>query len=451
MKSNLKIIVLILVLITSCLALPRQTEAQQPNVSFQIFYDQLSPYGQWINFANYGYVWLPDAGSDFVPYSTDGHWVLTQYGWTWASNYIWGWATFHYGRWSFNNSVGWFWVPDNEWGPAWVNWRQADHYYGWAPMEPGISVSMSFNREYDNHNDHWLFVDNRDFERTDVNHYYVNRSDHDRIIRNSIIINNTYIDNSRHITYVTGPSRESVQHATGRDIRPLSIHENNKPGQEISNGQLRIYRPQVEKNNRRKTAPTRITNINDIKRKPTNDATNQIGNPGNRSATNPENVVNPRNSNNNNVQPGLQRNLNQQDNNKQVQQNRPISPINVDRNIQPNQAPRTTPADNTRPIRQPNNEINRDNSQPVQQRNQNSQNNTIHPTQQRDVNQQVNKIEQRGTTPVNIDTKRQPLKPQRVNQNNNNNNNRSVKQDKSIKQQIKQEQDRIPNTENEKK
>ena len=94
MKTNIKFTLAVIVLLTSCVILPRQTEAQQSNVSFQLFYDELSPYGEWVDYSNYGYVWIPDVGYDFLPYSTDGRWILTNYGWTWASNYNWGWAAF---------------------------------------------------------------------------------------------------------------------------------------------------------------------------------------------------------------------------------------------------------------------------------------------------------------------------------------------------------------------
>src|ERR1035437_7693503 len=204
MKTNFKIITVFIILMTSCLIYPRQTLAQQSNVSFQVFYDQLSPFGQWIDYPDYGYVWIPDAGSDFVPYSTNGHWILTDYGWTWDSDYDWGWAAFHYGRWSFDDSFGWYWVPDNEWGPACVNWREADGYYGWSPMEPGMSLNMSFSQNYNNSQNHWMFVRNTDFERTDINHYFINHSDQDRIARNSTVINLTYVDNNRHSTYASG-------------------------------------------------------------------------------------------------------------------------------------------------------------------------------------------------------------------------------------------------------
>ena len=70
MKLNIKNFVVFLALIISSATFPKQASAQPADVNFQVFYDQLSPYGQWINYQNYGYVWLPDVGSDFVPYST---------------------------------------------------------------------------------------------------------------------------------------------------------------------------------------------------------------------------------------------------------------------------------------------------------------------------------------------------------------------------------------------
>jgi DNA segregation ATPase FtsK/SpoIIIE-like protein len=322
MKLNIKSFVVLLALIISSAIFPKQISAQPAEVNFQVFYDQLSPYGQWINYQNYGYVWLPDVGSDFVPYSTAGHWILTDDGWTWVSDYDWGWAPFHYGRWAFDNSYGWLWVPGNEWGPSWVNWRQADGYYGWSPMEPGISIVASFGRPYDSNNDHWMFVRDRDFERSDINRYYVNRTDHDRIIRNSTVIRTTNIDNTRHSTYVTGPARADLQRVTGRQIKPVSIRENSKPGQQLSNGQLQMYRPQMNKNNNseRKVAPSNITNIKDVKRPSDRSGTNQP-----RTATPTNNVKqqpnNSRPQNNSTAKPvQQQRTANPVDNNKQQQQ-----------------------------------------------------------------------------------------------------------------------------------
>ena len=267
MRSIIKASALLFLVIISSVIFTNRVSAQQPNVSFQVFYDQLSPYGEWVNYPNWGYVWIPDAGPDFVPYSTQGHWILTDDGWTWISDYSWGWAPFHYGRWDYDQYYGWFWVPGNEWGPAWVTWRRADGYYGWAPMEPGISLSATFGRAYDIHDDHWIFVKDRDIDRADINHYYISRTDQVRVVRYSSVINNTYVDSRRHTTYVTGPARADIQKVTGRKLNPVAIQEYNKPGQELSNGHFQIYRPVVMKNNdkEKKPAPSRITNLKDVK------------------------------------------------------------------------------------------------------------------------------------------------------------------------------------------
>src|SRR4051812_35990640 len=52
-------------------------EYQSTGLSYQTFYDQLQPYGNWIDYPGYGYVWQPNAGSDFMPYQTNGNWVST--------------------------------------------------------------------------------------------------------------------------------------------------------------------------------------------------------------------------------------------------------------------------------------------------------------------------------------------------------------------------------------
>ena len=246
--KSIRILVLLVIMICSGL-FTMQADAQPDNISFRFFHDQLSPYGQWVDNPEYGNVWIPDAGQDFAPYSSQGYWIMTQYGWTWVSEYDWGWAPFHYGRWDYSNSYGWFWIPDYEWGPAWVNWRVADGYYGWSPMEPGISISVSFGRDYKSHNDHWIFVRDRNFGRSNIDHYYISRRDNDRIIRNSRVIDNTYIDNSRHSTYVTGPNREDVQRTSGRKVSPMAIEESNIPEQKVNNGKLTIFRPQSTGNN----------------------------------------------------------------------------------------------------------------------------------------------------------------------------------------------------------
>jgi len=266
MKSFIRILALVIILNAGALISPQKVFAQETSVNFQLFYDQLSPDGMWVDYQNYGYVWIPNVDREFSPYSTDGHWILTDEGWTWVSDYSWGWAPFHYGRWDYDNSYGWLWIPGDEWGPAWVSWRRSSGYYGWAPMGPGVSVELSLGGGYRVPNERWTFVSDRDINRSDIDHHYIERSQNVTIINSSTIINNTYVDNSRHSKYVAGPAREDVQKVTGTMIKPVSIRENNKPGQTVSNDQLQIYRPRVQANNNdHKPVPTKLVTLKEVK------------------------------------------------------------------------------------------------------------------------------------------------------------------------------------------
>src|SRR5205809_2680548 len=105
-------------------------------VSVGMFYDSLSPYGDWVYVGRFGRVWRPSpavVGVGFRPYATGGEWVYTDYGWSFETEWDWGWAPFHYGRWYLDSAYGWVWVPDTTWGPSWVDWRFGGGYVGWAP------------------------------------------------------------------------------------------------------------------------------------------------------------------------------------------------------------------------------------------------------------------------------------------------------------------------------
>ncbi len=116
----------------------RETSERRSTASYGTFYRKLEPYGAWRETNDYGYVWQPrqaEQSRGWRPY-TDGHWVYTDAGWTWVSEEPFGWATYHYGRWVRLRSVGWCWVPGDEWAPAWVSWRTSNEYVGWAPLPP---------------------------------------------------------------------------------------------------------------------------------------------------------------------------------------------------------------------------------------------------------------------------------------------------------------------------
>lgn len=114
---------------------------------FEIFYSSLGSHGEWVQ-VEFGYAWRPHhVRHGWRPYM-DGRWVWTEYGWYWVSYEPYGWAVYHYGRWFYDDYYGWIWIPDDVWGPAWVEWRYSDDYIGWAPLPPYARFSVSFGISY---------------------------------------------------------------------------------------------------------------------------------------------------------------------------------------------------------------------------------------------------------------------------------------------------------------
>jgi hypothetical protein len=126
--------------------------ASEVNLSY--FQTQLAPYGRWVDIPGQGPCWVPSveaAVPDWRPYFNEGHWVYTDDGWSWQSDYPWGEYTFHYGRWLRDPMLGWAWVPGYNWGPAWVCWRHAEGagYCGWAPLPPGARFEAGVGLMWD--------------------------------------------------------------------------------------------------------------------------------------------------------------------------------------------------------------------------------------------------------------------------------------------------------------
>lgn len=193
------------------------------------FYTRLDPYGSWLETANYGYVWQPqtaERSNSWRPY-TNGRWVYTDAGWTWYSEEPFGWATYHYGRWTRLRSIGWVWVPGDEWAPAWVSWREGNDYVGWAPLPPearferGTGIHHWADNYYDIGPEQYTFVPTRGLGDRQI----------DRAIlpsdRNVTIINQT--TNITNITYNNttivnrGPDYDALHGRTAQPIERLRL------------------------------------------------------------------------------------------------------------------------------------------------------------------------------------------------------------------------------------
>ncbi|RFZ81736.1 hypothetical protein DYU05_18105 [Mucilaginibacter terrenus] len=224
-------------------------------ISNQEFYDELSPYGTWVNDARYGDVWVPDVDQDFRPYATNGHWVYTEYGNTWVSDYDWGWAAFHYGRWTYDDYYGWEWIPGNEWAPAWVDWRESEGYYGWAPLTPQVSFDLAYSSNYYIPDNYWSFAPYAYINSPNVYNYCVPYTRVRTIYARSSYIHDTYRYNNRQ--FFSGPRREDIQRRTNRPVRMYNVTNVNRPGSTvINNNSVNFYRPNIRTNGNAR--PTRV-------------------------------------------------------------------------------------------------------------------------------------------------------------------------------------------------
>jgi hypothetical protein len=238
-----------------------------PPADVSYFYNDLLPYGTWVSLEGYGWCWQPRTvvtSRGWRPYCDGGHWVYTDAGWFWQSDYSWGWAPFHYGRWYLHPRSGWVWLPDRVWGPAWVTWRVAGDTCGWAPLPPraefdlrlgwrfnGASVRADF--DFGLGVNAFAFVALGDFCNHDLGHRCLPPARVTAIFRQTAIVNNYVVNNNiivnRGIAVerVSVASRVPVPRATIRDLPAGSA---GMPGRTASV----VYRAQLQ-------APARSVNM----------------------------------------------------------------------------------------------------------------------------------------------------------------------------------------------
>src|SRR5438093_1512250 len=211
---------------------PRAVSEARPTSGYSTFYTKLEPYGGWIETSDYGYVWQPretESSRSWRPY-TNGRWVYTDAGWTWISEEPFGWATYHYGRWTRLRGIGWVWVPGNQWAPAWVSWRKSNDYVGWAPLPPEARFDQHTgihnwsDNYYDIGPDQYCFVASREFGAPRVQQTLVPPE------RNVTIVNQT--TNVTNITYNNttvvneGPNYEELRTQSREPLQRFRLERN---------------------------------------------------------------------------------------------------------------------------------------------------------------------------------------------------------------------------------
>lgn len=243
-------------------------------VTSNYFYDTLSPYGTWVDLPGYGWCWQPTCSvidPGWRPYSHGGHWIYTDSGWYWYSDYSWGWAPFHYGRWHRSPVCGWVWVPGSVWGPAWVTWRNYDTYCGWAPLPPEASWDVglglcwhgsrvSFGFGFGLGWDHYSFVSYHHMHDPFLHRHFLPRHEIVNVYDHSTVINIAVGHN--HTVMNGGIARDRMRAVTRHEIPVVRIRDTGGPGGGSArperlnrNGaELAVYRPQLPANLARQPA-----------------------------------------------------------------------------------------------------------------------------------------------------------------------------------------------------
>jgi hypothetical protein len=240
---------------------------ERPAATTQVFYDSLSPYGTWIYLNDLGWTWQPTVATvnvNWRPYYDRGSWAYTDAGWYWNSSYSWGWAPFHYGRWSRQAGYGWVWAPGSTWAPSWVSWRYSDSYCGWAPLPPysnysagigftyhGSRVSVGFG--FGLGHSHYSFVNRRHFGRRHHSQHNdrVAGNRTEQVYNDSTVINN-YIVGDNNTIINEGISRDRVNRGTESEVRRVALADVGDSGHAADsrrNGNageaIAVYRPKV--------------------------------------------------------------------------------------------------------------------------------------------------------------------------------------------------------------
>jgi hypothetical protein len=217
---------------------PPPPPPEPAEVTVNYFYSSLAPYGTWVNVEGYGQCWRPTVvvySSGWQPYCDRGHWVYTDCGWYWVSDYSWG-VTFHYGRWFRHPHLGWCWWPDTVWAPSWVTWRYSNDYCGWAPLPPfavyqtgvgfvyrgsGVSVGFDFGLGVNC----FTFVPTRYFCDPHPRRHRVAAQVETRIYNQTTVINNFNFDSHNRTIVNNGIGVQHITEVTRTPIHPVPVRE----------------------------------------------------------------------------------------------------------------------------------------------------------------------------------------------------------------------------------
>lgn len=308
-------------------------------VDYKIFYDELAPYGEWIEvtgkeigldlkresgsgsinnsdksievsfselfgikdayaaefeFGSF-FVWKPSpnlavstsAGESpaFTPYS-NGQWIYTSHGWYFKAPTAHEEIIHHYGRWVHSPAMGWIWVPGRVWAPAWVDWREDDDNLAWAPVPPSVYLVAGEVPEIPVYEDNYIIVGKNHFVEPVVYKY---------IYRDKVLIKNMKrlkgVAVVNNIIVNQGPAVLEIEKVRGSNINVVKVHKvNNIKEIQFTGSDINVFTPMF-----RKVKPRENITYNHVQpRKYTKyDATSFNNNVGHKSLESASKKINP--------------------------------------------------------------------------------------------------------------------------------------------------------------
>ncbi|MGH9868769.1 MAG: DUF6600 domain-containing protein [Candidatus Polarisedimenticolia bacterium] len=217
---------------------PEPTDLPEP---VRPYTTELSSYGVWQSYPNYGWAWRPlGVAPTWRPY-VYGRWSWSPAGMIWVSYDPWGWAPYHYGRWEFAVGAGWLWIPGYTFSGAHVAWSVSPGYFGWCPLgyynyPVHYGVSLGYHRSP------WVYV------RAD--HIYARRVN-TVFVRDATVVKNI----QREALVVRGQPRIHPHRASAGPAFTREMHRrfSARPDLQLdSQGERRPFRDQEQRSARRR-------------------------------------------------------------------------------------------------------------------------------------------------------------------------------------------------------
>jgi hypothetical protein len=120
-------------------------------------------------------------------------------------------------------------VPEYEWGPAWVSWRNSDEHIGWAPLppearwEPTVGFSVWVDNSYDIGPSYYNFCAVEDFGAPVIREVILPRPRNLVIIANTVNITNITVNKFMGVPFCGGPRFDVISHRVRRPIPALKL------------------------------------------------------------------------------------------------------------------------------------------------------------------------------------------------------------------------------------